>query len=371
MNTRAPAILDHLASLADTTRSRLLLLLDRHELTVSRALRRHAAAAVDGQPSSEGAGRRRAGSSARAEGTSNVYTMARRPRRRRAAAVAARPRAGRRHGRRGAGSAAPAGVAQRAPRTKSQEFFSSSAGQWDRAPRRAVRRSVPSGGAGRRWRSADWIVGDLGCGTGQVSAALAPFVARVIAVDASAAMLQAARKRLHDARQRRSPARRARGAADRRRAARRRDADAGAAPRARAGAGARRGRARAQARRPRWSSSTCCRTIARATGSRWATSGSDSRPSRSRAHAGARRLRRRPHRAAAAGSARQGTRVVRRDSDERSIDNRREPKARGDSARESEPRARVQEKRASMATVTEKLHPFAAAQARPAASRTR
>src|SRR5262245_52698176 len=30
-----PPILDHLASLADTTRSRLLLLLERHELTVS------------------------------------------------------------------------------------------------------------------------------------------------------------------------------------------------------------------------------------------------------------------------------------------------------------------------------------------------
>ena len=35
MNTRAPAILDHLASLADTTRSRILLLLDRRELTFS------------------------------------------------------------------------------------------------------------------------------------------------------------------------------------------------------------------------------------------------------------------------------------------------------------------------------------------------
>ena len=41
-----------------------------------------------------------------------------------------------------------------------------------------------------------WTVGDLGCGTGQVSAALAPFVARVIGVDGSAAMLQAAKKRL-------------------------------------------------------------------------------------------------------------------------------------------------------------------------------
>src|SRR6185503_6546067 len=43
----------------------------------------------------------------------------------------------------------------------------------------------------------EWTVGDLGCGTGQVSAALAPFVARVVAVDASGAMLQAAKKRLH------------------------------------------------------------------------------------------------------------------------------------------------------------------------------
>src|SRR6185503_12886871 len=42
-----------------------------------------------------------------------------------------------------------------------------------------------------------WVVADLGCGTGQVSASIAPFVARVIAVDASAAMLQAAKKRLH------------------------------------------------------------------------------------------------------------------------------------------------------------------------------
>jgi len=32
---RSPAILDHLSALADTTRSRTLLLLDRHELTVS------------------------------------------------------------------------------------------------------------------------------------------------------------------------------------------------------------------------------------------------------------------------------------------------------------------------------------------------
>src|SRR5262245_64794572 len=42
----------------------------------------------------------------------------------------------------------------------------------------------------------EWTVGDLGCGTGQMTAALAPFVRHVIAVDGSAAMLQAAKKRL-------------------------------------------------------------------------------------------------------------------------------------------------------------------------------
>ena len=37
------------------------------------------------------------------------------------------------------------------------------------------------------------VVGDLGCGTGQVSALVAPHVARVIAVDGSPDMLKAAR----------------------------------------------------------------------------------------------------------------------------------------------------------------------------------
>src|SRR4029077_5483356 len=81
-------------------------------------------------------------------------------------------------------------------RTKSQEFFSSSAGQWDRLRDELF---------GERFHLAalaafadpEATVGDLGCGTGQVSEALAPFVGRVFAIDASAAMLQAARKRLH------------------------------------------------------------------------------------------------------------------------------------------------------------------------------
>jgi ArsR family transcriptional regulator len=43
-----------------------------------------------------------------------------------------------------------------------------------------------------------WVVGDLGCGTGQVAAAIAPFVGRVVAVDRSHDMLQAARRRLRE-----------------------------------------------------------------------------------------------------------------------------------------------------------------------------
>ena len=79
--------------------------------------------------------------------------------------------------------------------TRSQEFFSSAAGRWDRLRAEMY---------GERFDLAalaglldeEWVVGDLGCGTGQVAAALAPFVRRVIAVDGSRAMLRAARQRL-------------------------------------------------------------------------------------------------------------------------------------------------------------------------------
>lgn len=41
-----------------------------------------------------------------------------------------------------------------------------------------------------------WVVGDLGCGTGQISEAIAPVVRQVIAVDESGAMLTPAKRRL-------------------------------------------------------------------------------------------------------------------------------------------------------------------------------
>lgn len=43
-----------------------------------------------------------------------------------------------------------------------------------------------------------WAVADLGCGTGEVSAELAPFVSKVVAIDREPAMIDAARTRLRD-----------------------------------------------------------------------------------------------------------------------------------------------------------------------------
>jgi ubiquinone/menaquinone biosynthesis C-methylase UbiE len=191
---KTPAILDHLSALADTTRSRLLLLLDRHELTVSElcgimqlpqsTVSRHLKALAD-----------TGWIAARAEGTSNLYAMTRDeldPSARRLWALV----------REQVGPTPAAAQDQRRVntvlaerRSKSQEFFSSSAGQWDRLRdelfgERFHLAALPA------FADAEWTIGDLGCGTGQMTAALAPFVKHVLAVDASAAMLQAARKRL-------------------------------------------------------------------------------------------------------------------------------------------------------------------------------
>lgn len=80
-------------------------------------------------------------------------------------------------------------------RSKSQKFFSSSAGQWDRLRVELFgSRADLLGLLGLLDES--WTVGDLGCGTGQLTESIAPFVERVIAVDDSSAMLGTARRRL-------------------------------------------------------------------------------------------------------------------------------------------------------------------------------
>jgi SAM-dependent methyltransferase len=189
-----PAVLDRLSALADLTRSRLLLVLERDALTVGElcqvmrlpqsTVSRHLKLLAD-----EG------WVSARAEGTSNRYRAALRdldPAARQlwqlvsgeiAEAPAAKQDATRLRG----------VLAERS--TKSREFFATSAGQWDRL-RSELFGSRAELGALPALLDETWAVGDLGCGTGQVAASLAPFVRQVIAVDGSAPMLSAARKRL-------------------------------------------------------------------------------------------------------------------------------------------------------------------------------
>ena len=166
--------------LADPTRLRLLRLLERHELgvaelcdvlqlpqsTVSRHLKVLADQGWIAEP------RRRA------RRTSIAWTSATRDAGGAPAVArsrASRRTAGRRSRRTSCASTPPA---RRAP-AAARRFFAGAAGQWDRlrdelygTALHAVRRCLGL-------LPADWVVADLGCGTGQVAAALAPHVRRV------------------------------------------------------------------------------------------------------------------------------------------------------------------------------------------------
>jgi ArsR family transcriptional regulator len=183
-----------MTSLADATRARILRLIERHELsvadlcgvlqlpqsTVSRHLK---VLADDGWVA------------ARPEGTSRLYRMT---------LDALEPAARRLWGLLREQTARTAVAAQDDRRlasilaerqSRSQAFFSSAAGQWDRLRREMFGERFDLLAIGGLLDER-WVLGDLGCGTGQIAEALAPFVARVIAVDRSRAMLKAARKRL-------------------------------------------------------------------------------------------------------------------------------------------------------------------------------
>jgi ubiquinone/menaquinone biosynthesis C-methylase UbiE/DNA-binding transcriptional ArsR family regulator len=77
----------------------------------------------------------------------------------------------------------------------SEAFFAGAAGQWDRLRNELYGQSFTFT-ALLSLLPADYVVADLGCGTGPVAAQLAAHVKQVIAVDNSAAMLKAARKRI-------------------------------------------------------------------------------------------------------------------------------------------------------------------------------
>ena len=191
---QAPPIFDRLSALADPTRSRLLLLLDRHELTVGElcaalqlpqsTVSRHLKTLAD-----EG------WVSVRADGTSRRYVMPRSALDPSARGLwqLVRDQVGATPSARQDLVRAERVLQER--RTASQAFFSSTAGQWDRvrAELYGARTDLASLVA---LLDPALVVGDLGCGTGQTTAALAPFVARVFAVDESEAMLTAARERV-------------------------------------------------------------------------------------------------------------------------------------------------------------------------------
>jgi ArsR family transcriptional regulator len=80
-------------------------------------------------------------------------------------------------------------------RNDSQSFFAGAAAQWDNLRGQLYGHQF-STAACLGLLSEQMLVADLGCGTGPIAAALAPFVHRVIGVDNSAAMLKAARRRL-------------------------------------------------------------------------------------------------------------------------------------------------------------------------------
>jgi ArsR family transcriptional regulator len=187
-------ILDHMTALSDATRCRMLLLLEKHELTVSELC-----AVLQLPQSTVSRHLKTLGDddwvASRRDGTSRFYTMP---------VEALDPAAARlwpliRDQVQAAKGAEQderrlRGVLGRR-RAKSQEFFASAAGGWDRI------RGELFGDEFFLWAvlgliDSTLVVGDLGCGTGQLTEVVAPYVRRVISVDGSEDMLSAARQRL-------------------------------------------------------------------------------------------------------------------------------------------------------------------------------
>jgi len=190
--TSAPPLLDRIAALADESRTRILLLLERSELTVSEVVQilqlpqptvsRHLRVLA-----------REGWVSVRSEGTSRHYRLS----------PSLDPGAVRlweavREDLADAPAARSDRVRSRsvleARAERSRSFFSSEAGRWDRLRQELFGARVellllPALLDGMQ------VVGDLGCGTGRLTRLLAPFARRVIAVDRSREMLEIARQR--------------------------------------------------------------------------------------------------------------------------------------------------------------------------------
>ena len=187
-------ILDHMAALADPIRCRMLLPLERHELTVNEicsvlqlpqsTVSRHLKTlADDGWVVS------------RRDGTSRFYGMTLEVLDSGAQRLwpLIREQVSTTNGAEQDERRLKSVLSRR--RSKSEAFFASASGQWDH---------LRSELFGDRFHlhallalvEPSLTVGDLGCGTGQVSELISSHVSKVIAVDGSTDMVQAARRRL-------------------------------------------------------------------------------------------------------------------------------------------------------------------------------
>ena len=184
---------ERLAELADATRCRLLLALERQELTVGElcsalqlpqsTVSRHLKILADEQ-----------WVTSRADGASRWYRLS--PSLDgEAASLWALVRAPMHHTPAVLQDVARVDSVLAARRTRSEAFFATASEEWD-ALRTAMFGARADLLAALALMDPSWIIGDLGCGTGSLSAALAPHVTHVHAVDVSPAMLSAARARL-------------------------------------------------------------------------------------------------------------------------------------------------------------------------------
>jgi ArsR family transcriptional regulator len=188
------AVIDHLSVLSDSLRVRMLAVLENRELTVSElcdvmqlpqsTVSRHLKTLADGD-----------WATSRRDGTRRLYTLPLEdldPAAKRLWQVVREQVNGSAGGSEDERRLKQV-LARR--RTQSEAFFSSAAGQWDRL-REDLFGATSHLRALAGLLDPDSVVGDLGCGTGNVSECLAPFAGRIIAVDASREMLRAARENL-------------------------------------------------------------------------------------------------------------------------------------------------------------------------------
>jgi ubiquinone/menaquinone biosynthesis C-methylase UbiE len=189
-----PAVVDQLSVLSDATRVRMLAVLEGRELTVSElcdivqlpqsTVSRHLKTLSDGD-----------WVSSRRDGTRRLYTLPL------GDVDASAKRLWQVVSEQVTGTAAASEDERRLKqvlerrKTQSEAFFSSSAGQWDRLREELFGATSHLRALAGLLDPGD-VLGDLGCGTGQVCQWLAPFSDRIIAVDSSREMLRAAKERL-------------------------------------------------------------------------------------------------------------------------------------------------------------------------------